>query len=240
MSHYGNTCYQNQEINMPLIEECKLFSGIQREKLPELLKKVSLRVKKVDREEMIAFEGDECNSIGMVLDGEVTVYQLLPSGKKIVIDTVRAGNSFGEVIIFSDQKTYPASIEAASPGKIAFLSRENVLLLCTLSPEFLGHFVGLLSNKILMLNRKVKSLSLQSPRLKTINYILENYRKQKRLQLHFNESRLEMAEQLGLPRPSLSRELMKLKSLGWIDYDGASIKILNLEKLVTCLNDSSD
>lgn len=225
---------------MTNIEECKLFNGIPRAKVTLLLKKISPRVKKVGRDEIIAFEGDECTSIGSILEGEVSIYQMLPSGKKIVIDTLHAGDSFGEVIIFSDQKTYPASIEAASPGKIAYLSRENVLLLCALSPEFLDRFVGLLSNKILMLNRKVKSLSLSSPRLKTIDFILQNYRRQRSLQLHFNESRLEMAEQLGMPRPSLSRELMKLKALGWIDYDGASIKILDLDKLICCLNDSSD
>jgi CRP-like cAMP-binding protein len=225
---------------MPTITECRLFSGIPQEKLIEYLKKINLRVQKVERGEIVAFEGDECSSIGMILAGQVAVYQLQPSGKKIVIDTLHAGDSFGEVIIFSDQRTYPATIEASENGQIAFLSREDVMKFCNLSPEFLGHFMGLLSNKILMLNRKVKSLSLHSPRLKAINYILENYARQKKLQLHFNESRLEMAEKLGLPRPSLSRELMKLKALGWIDYDGASIKILYLERLADSLNESSD
>jgi CRP-like cAMP-binding protein len=225
---------------MPTITECRLFSGIPQEKLIEYLKKINLRVQKVERGEIVAFEGDDCSSIGMILAGQVSVYQLQPSGKKIVIDTLHAGGSFGEVIIFSDQRTYPATIEAAEDGQIAFLSREDVMTLCNLSPEFLGHFMGLLSNKILMLNRKVKSLSLHSPRLKAINFILENYSRQKTLQLHFNESRLEMAEKLGLPRPSLSRELMKLKALGWIDYDGASIKILDLERLSDGLNESSD
>jgi CRP-like cAMP-binding protein len=222
------------------IYNLQLFREIPMEKLSLLLDKVSLYSQKYSRSEMIAFEGDECNAIGIILTGEITIHQTLPSGKKTVIDTLKAGDSFGEVIIFSDHKTYPASIEAAEPSQITFISKENVIRLCSYSPEFLNNFAGLLSNKILMLNRKVKSLSLQSPRLKTINFILESYQQQQTLLLQFNESRIEMAERLNLPRPSLSRELIKMKANKWIDFEAGTIKILDLESLKEALNKSSE
>lgn len=221
------------------LNECKLFAGIPQDELDSLRLKIVLRKQKYTQGEIVAFEGDACTSIGIILHGGVSIQQLLPSGKKIIIDTLHQGDSFGEVIIFSEKNSYPASIEAAEPTQIAFISKGNVLSLCIHSTVFLNNFVSLLSNKILMLNRKVKSLSLQSPRHKTINYILENYREQKTMTLHFNDSRNEMAEKLGLPRPSLSREFARLKAYGWIDFQGGTIKILDLESLEADLNGSS-
>ena len=220
-----------KEINMTDFNNCKLFAGMSTEELDTCMAKISLRAKQYSRGEIIAFEGDVCTSLGIIVDGEISIQQLLPSGKKILIDTLCSGDNFGEVVIFSDQKTYPASVEASAPSQIVFITRENVLRFCMLSTTFLNNFVGSLSDKVLMLNRKVKSLSFQSPRQKAINFILENYREQKTLLLHCRESRKEMAEKLGLPRPSLSRELIKMKEFGWIDFDRSTIKILDLERL---------
>ena len=44
-----------------------------------------------------------------------------------------------------------------------------------------------------------------------------------------------MARKLGIPRPSLSRELAALKADGWIEYDRDTIRIMELKKLEGCL-----
>jgi CRP-like cAMP-binding protein len=44
-------------------------------------------------------------------------------------------------------------------------------------------------------------------------------------------SRREMAEQFGIPRPSLSRELVSMKKDGLIDFDRQTITILDMEAL---------
>ena len=221
---------------MPELSHCKLFSGIPPSELDTLLKKVSLYTKSYAQGQMVAFEGDKCTSIGIVLDGSITIQQLLPSGKRLVIENLATGDVFGEVIVFSHLETYPVSVEAAEDVLITYIPRECVLTLCSLSSVFLKNFVGSLSNKILLLNQKVTNLSLQSPRQKTIHFILESYRKQNSMELKFTISRLEMAEKMNLPRPSLSRELIKLKSAGLIVFGKDFISIRNLEKLEEAFN----
>lgn len=221
---------------MPDISKCKLFTGIPPSELDPLLKEVALYTKSYAQGQMVAFEGDKCASIGIVLDGSITLQQLLPSGKRLVIETLSTGDVFGEVIVFSHLEAYPVSVEAAEDVLITFVPKEGVLALCNLSAVFLKNFVGSLSNKILLLNQKVTNLSLQSPRQKTIHFILESYRKQNSLKLTFTISRLEMAEKINLPRPSLSRELIKLKSAGCIDFSKDAIVIKNLEKLEDIFN----
>ena len=45
------------------------------------------------------------------------------------------------------------------------------------------------------------------------------------------ENKEEIASSLGIPRPSLSRELMNLRDLNYIEFDRNIIKILNIEEL---------
>ena len=46
----------------------------------------------------------------------------------------------------------------------------------------------------------------------------------------------KLSEILGIPRPSLSRELINMKDLGIIDYSRDFIKILDKEELENLLN----
>jgi CRP-like cAMP-binding protein len=219
------------------LSACKLCQGIPPQTLEQILRKTMLRTCNYRKGDVVAFEEDECTSLGIILSGSVTVQRLLPSGKQVAMDTLQTGDSFGEVIIFSDQQVYPATIVSEEDTKIAFISKEDVLRLCLLSPVFLNNFVSLLSNKILMLNRKIKNLSFSSVRQKTAHYLLEAYRAQQSTRLKFNTSRSDMANQLGIPRPSLSRELAAMQAEGLIEYERGNIHILAIESLEACLSE---
>lgn len=108
-----------------------------------------------------------------------------------------------------------------------------MLKLCSLNTSVLNNFMGLLSNKILMLNKKVKTLSYQNIRQKLCNYLLEESKKQNSFILKMSVSRKEMAEQLGIPRPSLSREMINMKEEGLIEFEKNIIRILDEEALET-------
>ena len=88
-----------------------------------------------------------------------------------------------------------------------------------------------LSNKIFMLNSKIKSIAFKSIKHKVINFILEQAKMQKSETINLKESKEEIASSLGIPRPSLSRELMNLRDLKYIEFDINVIKILNFEEL---------
>jgi CRP-like cAMP-binding protein len=95
--------------------------------------------------------------------------------------------------------------------------------------------MSLLSNKILMLNKKLKNISYETLRQKIASYILDEYSHQKKLDIILNYTRKEMAEQLGIPRPSLSRELVNMKKDNLIDFSKNHIiikNVNNLEKLL--------
>lgn len=222
---------KNKEIKIEVLKNSIIFKDIEEKDIIKILDSINYTIKFFHREENIAIEEDPCQSLGIIIIGDVEIQKIFTSGKIITIDRLKQGNIFGEVIIFSNMRKYPATITAVQEASIMFISREEILKLCSLNSKFLNNFMGLLSNKILMLNKKVKNLSYNSIRQKMSSYLLQEYEKRGSLILKLNVSRKEMAELLGVPRPSLSREMIKMKEEGLIDFNKNIIKILDEEAL---------
>ncbi|HSQ33719.1 MAG TPA: helix-turn-helix domain-containing protein, partial [Peptostreptococcaceae bacterium] len=68
-----------------------------------------------------------------------------------------------------------------------------------------------------------------------VNYILDQYKMQNNIFVDLSISKQRLSEYLGIPRPSLSRELMNMKNDGLIDYDRNIVKIIDLEGLENIL-----
>ena len=82
-----------------------------------------------------------------------------------------------------------------------------------------------------MLNKKVKSTSLKSIKHKVADYLLEKINEADSNTIKLNGSKEEIAGFLGIPRPSLSRELINLRDENIIEFDRRSIRILDINKL---------
>jgi CRP-like cAMP-binding protein len=212
-----------------------LFEGFPMSELEGLLAQISPVRRAYTKDQVIAIEGDACDAIGVVAEGSLRVERILPSGKLVIVDLLSQGNSFGEAVLFSAADAYPATLTANEPASILFLSRGEVSWLCSRSPRFLSNFLRLLSDKILMLNRKIKTLSFQSVRQKVANYLLEEAARQKTPILSLASSRREMADLLGIPRPSLSRELAAMQAEGWIEFERRTIRLVRPEKIEASL-----
>ncbi|KYO68616.1 Crp/Fnr family transcriptional regulator [Thermovenabulum gondwanense] len=214
---------------------CPLFKSMSKKNIEDILNSVDYKIKPFNKGQLIAVEGDDCLNIGIILDGSVEIKKIFASGRSITVASLKKGNIFGEVIIFSDIRKYPSTITAFTETKIMFISVDDVIKLCNSNKKFLFNFISLLSNRILMLNEKITIISQKSIRQKISLLLLEEFKKNKSLILELPLSRKDLAEYLGIPRPSLSREMIKMKNEGIIDFKKNTIKILNLSELENSL-----
>ncbi|BAH07186.1 Crp/Fnr family transcriptional regulator [Clostridium kluyveri] len=213
------------------LEKCVLTKNFSKESIEDFLKNINYTLSSYSKGEIIAVEEWNCSKIGIVIKGNVEVQKIFASGKTITISRLEESDIFGEVIIFSNRSTYPATIVSSNESIIMFISKEDILNIFPLFPAFLNNFMTLLSDKILMLNRKLKNISYETIRQKIAFYILEEYAQKKNLKIHLSYTRKEMAELLGIPRPSLSRELINMKRDNIIDFHRNNIVIKDLETL---------
>lgn len=213
------------------LEGNEFFNNLNHEEIEKLISNIRYSQKAYKKGEIIANEEDECNSLGFILDGIVEIQRIYLSGKQIVLKRLSNGDVFGEALIFSKKSKYPSTVVAFNNCSILYISKADILKLCTIDERVLGNFMAALSNKILMLNSKIKSIAFKSIKHKVIDFILEQAKMQKSETIKLKESKEEIASAMGIPRPSLSRELMNLRDLSYIEFDRNVIKILKIEEL---------
>ncbi|MHC1720854.1 MAG: Crp/Fnr family transcriptional regulator [Clostridiaceae bacterium] len=213
------------------LKKCIIFQNIEENKLQTILKEISAKAEKYSKNQTIALEGDACNSIGIVLEGTVEIQKIFLSGKTLTISKLSQGDIFGEVIVFSKFKVYPSTIAASSKATVMFISRNEISRICTMDTDVLTNFMELLSGKILMLNNKIKNLSFDTLREKICSYLMDEYQKQKSKNIFLPLSRKELAEYLGVQRPSLSREFINMKDEGLIDFYRNNVTLLDVSAI---------
>ncbi|KDR94835.1 cAMP-binding domain of CRP or a regulatory subunit of cAMP-dependent protein kinases [Peptoclostridium litorale DSM 5388] len=213
------------------ISKSILFKGFKPEEIERALGAVNYSIRNFSKGEVIAIEGDQCNRIGIVMDGEIAVQKVYFSGKVVNLTKLSKGDIFGEVVVFSNHGQYPATIVSQKKSAVLFISRGNIIGLCREDDKFLQNFMNLLSNKILMLNKKVENLSLKTIRQKICRFIIEEYKRQEKKRLKILTTRNDMAESFGIPRPSLSRELVNMREEGLISFGKGYMEILDIEAI---------
>ncbi|HHV38955.1 MAG TPA: Crp/Fnr family transcriptional regulator [Tepidimicrobium sp.] len=214
-----------------LLAQCVLFNKLNEEEIDYVLDKIAYNIMEYQKNELIAIEGEYCHSLGIILSGRIEIQKVFPSGQTMTINIFREGNIFGESLVFTDKNTYPATITAIEHTQIMFIKKDDIIKLSMLDSRILVNFVSILSRRILMLNNRISNLSQDTIRKKICNYLLHEYQEQKTLFLTIPFSRKKMAELLNVPRPSLSRELSRMRDEGILDFHRNIIKILNLKLL---------
>lgn len=221
---------------MQILTECILFRGFDSELILNEIANKYVHIKKFNKGHVIAHEGDICQGISIVCTGTIELQSLYPSGKVLTLVRLTPGDVFGEAVVFGKEPTYPITAVAIQDAQVGFITKEELLDIFQLYPNALNNFLTILSNKLVTMNKKIKNLSLDTIRKRVANYLLSQYKQKKHLMFQTHLSRKSMAELMGIQRPSLSRELIKMKEDGLIDFDGDTFKILDLIALEDTLS----
>jgi CRP-like cAMP-binding protein len=217
------------------ISKSLLFSSLDYEALPSMLKCLDPKLKSYHKNDYIFISGDSFTSVGIILEGMAAVLNEKANGDRIVITTLKQGDVFGEMIAFSDLTKWPNSIQAFEKCKVLLLPKARITgecsKVCPWHGSLIENFLKLLSEKALMLNKKVEYLTIKGIRGKVSTYLYEKYKDINSSNIVLSLNRNELADFLSVSRPSMSRELCKMKEEGIIDFHLKSFKILNPKAL---------
>lgn len=208
-----------------------MFKNLTKKEILDLFKDSKYTIKNYNKEDIIALEGHSCNSIGLILDGGVDIKRFLPGDKIILMSSFSKGNLFGEVITFSDINIYPATVVSNSKTEVMFIDKYDFIDFCSNHKNILISFLNDITNKIVELNKTVKTISFVSIRQKIVSFLLDEYNLQNTNFIKMPKTKTKLAETLGVPRPSLSREFINMKNDNLIDYTNDYVKLIDIEKL---------
>ncbi|MDU7965210.1 MAG: Crp/Fnr family transcriptional regulator, partial [Clostridium perfringens] len=173
--------------------------------------------------------------LSVVIEGKIEIQKLDSNGNILVVATLNRGNVFGENLLFGDRNFYPMSVVAKENSQVLHIKKDYIYKLCSSNEAFLRELLRILSNKALNLSSKLKQVTMKSIREMICNYLLKKYNKEKSTTIKLEFSRKDWADKLGVQRPSLSRELMKMRDAGLIDFSKNIIEIKDLEGLKATL-----
>ena len=191
-----------------------------------LFDKIKGKVRTYEKNDLIFNEGDRCNYVCIVTNGAVKISTTSSLYNEFIISTIKSGESFGENLIFSERPFYLGDIIATKKTSILFFSKKEYLKYVS---ENLEEFLQENSKRYLLLQQRTKILLQKSIREKILFYLISKYNSTNSLDIKIT-SKEELAKYLNIERPSLSRELIKLKEEGLIDYDRHFIYIKKNKK----------
>jgi len=190
------------------------------------------------KKDYIALSGEKFDKVGIILQGEATVNKENVAGNRTMMTLLKPGDMFGEIIAFSDKSIWPATVQAVEACDVLFLSKDKITGACQKACPWhtmiIRNMLKIISEKALMLNRKVEYMALIGVRQKIATYLLEQYKITKSKTFLLPVNRQELAEFLNVSRPSLSREMCRMRDEGIIDFHMSTIKILDLDVLKEC------
>lgn len=206
------------------------FKGISESEIEDILKSELYLTREYKKNDVIANQGEKCNSLSVILEGKAVIQTIYENGKVLTLSNFNVSDVFAEALLFSKDREYPATVMAVEDCKVLSFPKKSVLGIMQKNTKFAENMLELLSQKIVILNRKINLIELDSIRRKICKILLDNYKKYDSY-IYKLGSKKELAEELGIPRPSLSRELIKMKEMGLIDFNLKEIKIVDLEGL---------
>lgn len=218
-----------------VITNCMLFEKITEEELSMLLNCLKPGIRKHKKNDIVNVMGELFEGIGVVLTGQVAVVKESAAGNRIIMAMLKPGDLFGEMAAFSGSGKWPATVVAQTSCSVMYISPQKILgqceRACSGHRQLVMNMLGILSKKALSLSRKLEYLSIKSMRGRVANFLLEQYKKGGKATFLLTMNRNELADFLNVSRPSLSREMCKMRDDGLIDFHRSSVQLKDIEAL---------
>jgi CRP-like cAMP-binding protein len=217
------------------LKKTPLFNGIDEKELLTMLKCINPRIITYKRNDYIALAGEKFNSLGIIAEGEASISMENAAGNRVMMAILKAGDMFGEMLVFSKISAWPANVQAQESCTAFFLQKEKIVgeceKMCSWHRILIQNMLVIISDKALMLNKKLEYLSIKSIKGKLSKFLLEESKKAGSTTFMLPMNRNELADFLNVSRPSMSREMCLMRDEKIIDFHLSSIKILDIEAL---------
>ncbi|PIE60209.1 MAG: transcriptional regulator [Desulfobulbus propionicus] len=212
------------------IESNILFQGLSSEMLSQI-EGIS-RMKRVERGEMIFFDGDACDGFYIVVTGKVKIFKTSLHGKEQILHIFGQGQPFGEVPVFHG-KPFPASAQALAAGEVLFFPRKDFIALLTNNPSIALAMLAVLSMRLRKFTTQIENLSLKEVPERLAAYLLVLFEEQGHsATVELEISKGQLASLLGTTPETLSRIFHKMTDEGLITVTGKQITLLDRNRLI--------
>ena len=169
--------------------------------------------------------GDACDRVEVILDGRVGVERIGETGDLMVLADFGPGDLLGAHLLFGAEPVYPMTIVTRTQATLIGIGREALLDLLSGNRGFLASYLAAISTNTGVLSARIRDQHRRSIREIILVWLRERVQATGDRRVSLGMSKKAMAEQMGVRRTSLSRELQKMREDGLIEVDRDAITL---------------
>jgi len=154
-----------QEATLAELKAVPLFQPVRDPHLADLARRLTRR--RLGAGELVFKEGAPADALYIILSGSVKIFVADPAGKEIVLDTKKAGEYFGEMML--DHRPRSASIVTLEDCQFALIRRDDFRAFLAGNPEAAEHLVLNLIHATRGMNQRVKQYVRALEQAKTLD-----------------------------------------------------------------------
>ncbi len=202
------------------IQQTDLFASLSAKELEEVHHHFVM--KKYRKREVIYEPGDK-DRIFIVETGRVELYQLTPSGKKVIIEVLKPGGIFGDLGAESNIETF---VEASEDSQICSMDKEAFFDLISQYPAVSSKIMKGLFNRLVNVENRLSSLAADNAMQKLAKLFLSLGKQQQEedyMVVTENHTHEELSQMLGISRQTVTTLINQMEKKSLIQRSGKTI-----------------
>ncbi|HWQ58488.1 MAG TPA: Crp/Fnr family transcriptional regulator [Clostridia bacterium] len=213
-----------------ILKTVPLFSGMDEEDIRSVLFCLGAVRAHKEKKQLLFQSGDTLTSLGIVLAGEVQIYQEDYYGNKSIFANIGPGGLFAESFACAATKSVPVSAVASEESDVLYLDCRRLASPCEKSCDFharlIRNLLDVLAKKNVFLTQRFEFTAKRTTREKALAYLSEQARLAGGSRFTIPFDRQELADYLCVERSGLSAELAKLRDEGIIRFRKNEFELL--------------
>lgn len=220
---------------LPILGKSRLFHHMSLDDIEVVLGCLQPTLSSYEPNELVVRQGELMRGIGILVTGEAVLHKETAAGQRVRLTLLRSADMFGEMAAFSAKPRWPATATAQDETTVMFVDPRVISRTCGSSckwhTQITQNMLAILSEKGMLLNERVEYLTIKSMRSKLCTFLLSQADGEASAYVELPMNRTELAEFLNVSRPSMSRELSRLRDEGVLDFHLSTVKIRDPEAL---------
>ncbi len=208
------------------LSQTSIFSGVEILELQKLLSKYDPIIKKYKKNEIIHIQETEFDRLIIVLDGKLKARMDSEDGKTIGMEDFKQYQCVAIPILSSPKRILPVTLFALEDSEVFILKRDTLIDCSMKNRVILENILSNMSGRVSYLTGKIKFLQLNPIKQKIAFMLLKNSKAAGSKSFILSVTKEELAKEMGVTRPSLSREFANLVKEGIISQDKNNITII--------------
>ena len=204
------------------IRDAIIFQGMTEYEIGEALKGLNASTKRCEKGSTILCTGSTTESMGLVIDGSVTIENNDIWGNRTILGYVGKNDFFAETYGMLSNEPMLVDVVANEDCTIVFLTiaalRSDALRNEPWASKIIGNLLIISTQKNLALSGRSFHISHKTVRGRVMSYLNSESIRKGRVTFNIPFNRQQMADYLNLDRTALSKELGRMKREGLIDF----------------------